>query len=146
MAIIGKPSPNGEIIDLNTVAKREKMACKRENIIRAIYNANCEMDLISYDVPKKSTLYYIAMVSIALAIQLIPYIGFVFFVILIVVYFSTSYSSDIDNFKENINTYNNQEPQLKKLISLYGYDAIINLYKSIENNKDDQVSIKHIGA
>lgn len=78
LAIIGKPSPNGEIIDLNTVAKREKMAYKRENIIRAIYNANDSMDLISYDVPKKSTFYYVAMVSIALAIQLIPYIGFVF--------------------------------------------------------------------
>lgn len=57
-----------------------------------------------------------------------------------------SYSSDIDDFEKNINTYNNYEPQLKKLISLYGYDAIINLYKSIANNKVDQVSIKHMGA
>ncbi|MBZ7983195.1 hypothetical protein [Campylobacter sp. RM12647] len=150
LAIIGKLSPIGEIISINAILEREKMAHEYINVVKNIYNANYKMN----DIPRdESKMMLFSFIFVVLLLQLTPYVGHLFFAMAIygLFYYPSVYNDgSIDmvkkNIKESNDIYNIYESKLKNLVSIYGYDGVLNIYRLTRTGAIYNTSIKHIGA
>lgn len=133
LAIIGKPNPNGESLNLNAILERANVVYECQSTTQPIYEANCALE--SLDNKSKIALIFSASLII---LCLIPVIGFAFaffnLVAIATFYFVISKIRKIPH-----STLQICEPNLKKLISQYG-DEMITIYKLTS-----KTSIKHIG-
>lgn len=139
LAIIGKPNPNGDVIDLDYAAEMENMAYECMEVIRAIYETNYMVDNLR---SKKSLRITNLILTNGLVVLLrsIPYVG-AFASIFTMLFVLLEYINIKDGIDSSNNVYNNYEPKLKNLVSEYSYDGVLNIYRVI-----NCTSIKHIGA
>lgn len=133
LAIIGKPNPNGESLNLNAILERANVVYECQSTTQPIYEANCALE----NLDSKSKIVLIFCSSMVV-LCLIPLIGFAFgsfnLIFIAIFYFIINKTS-----KTPHNILQLCEPNLKKLISQYG-DEMITIYKLTS-----KTSIKHIG-
>ena len=144
LAIIGKPNPNGESLNLNAILERANVVYECQSTTQPIYEANCILEGIEHDICVIPSIIIGTFLAILTAAIVGFNIGFfmlhiILFCFLGIAFLSFYLPSKIKRNKE-VNILCANELKLKDLAKKYG-DEMIAIYKATST-----ASIKHIGA